>query len=199
MGSLWLAGAYDVRFIGTGSDEYRKVLNAGVGLTAAVALFSYAVNLQVSRAYVVIALPCTALFASIARYMLRKRLHKQRSSGRCMHNVVAVGHELAVTDLVAELRREPYHGLKVVGACLANPGACEDIEGVPVYGGLDDTTAAVKAFEADTVAVLACPEMDGVRLRSLAWELEKTGTDLSWRLRCSTSPGPGPRSGLPPG
>jgi exopolysaccharide biosynthesis polyprenyl glycosylphosphotransferase len=26
--------------------------------------------------------------------------------------------------------------------------------------------------------VLACPEMDGVRLRSLAWELEKTGTDL---------------------
>ena len=43
--ALWLAGAYDVRFIGTGSDEYRKVLNAGVSLTAAVAIFSYAVNL----------------------------------------------------------------------------------------------------------------------------------------------------------
>ena len=27
--ALWLAGAYDVRFIGTGSDEFRKVLNAG--------------------------------------------------------------------------------------------------------------------------------------------------------------------------
>ena len=50
--------------------------------------------------------------------------------------------------------------------------------GVPVYGGLDDVTAAVKAFGADTVAVLACPEMDGIRLRGLAWELEKTGTDL---------------------
>ena len=34
------------------------------------------------------------------------------------------------------------------------------------------------AFGADTVAVTACPEMDGVRLRGLAWELEKTGTDL---------------------
>ena len=43
--ALWLAGAYDVRFIGTGSDEYRKVLNAGVSLTAAVAIFSYTVNL----------------------------------------------------------------------------------------------------------------------------------------------------------
>ena len=44
--ALWLAGAYDVRFIGTGSDEFRKVLNAGVSLTAAVALFSYAINLS---------------------------------------------------------------------------------------------------------------------------------------------------------
>ena len=34
------------------------------------------------------------------------------------------------------------------------------------------------AFGADTVAVLACPEMDGIKLRALAWELEKTGTDL---------------------
>jgi exopolysaccharide biosynthesis polyprenyl glycosylphosphotransferase len=49
---------------------------------------------------------------------------------------------------------------------------------VPVYGGLDDVMAAVKAFDANTVAVLACPEMDGIRLRRLAWELEKTGTDL---------------------
>ena len=38
-------GAYDTRFIGTGSDEFRRVLNAGVSLTAAVAVFSYAVNL----------------------------------------------------------------------------------------------------------------------------------------------------------
>jgi exopolysaccharide biosynthesis polyprenyl glycosylphosphotransferase len=114
----------------------------------------------------------------IARFAIRKRLHQLRASGRFLLNVVAVGHELAVADLVTELRRDAYHGLKVVGACLAQPGECEDVAGVPVYGGLDDVTAAVKAFSADTVAVLACPEMDGRRLRSLAWELEKTGTDL---------------------
>jgi len=26
--------------------------------------------------------------------------------------------------------------------------------------------------------VLACPEMNGIRLRSLAWELEKTGAEM---------------------
>ena len=176
--ALWLAGAYDVRFIGTGSDEFRKVLNAGVSLTAAVAIFSYAINLELSRAYVVIALPSVTLFDLLARLTLRKRLHRRRAAGKCGHSVIAVGHELAVAGLVTELGRDRYHGLTVVGACVVRPGECDEVVGVPVYGGLDDITAAVKAFGADTVAVTSCQEMDGVRLRSLAWELELTGTDL---------------------
>ena len=176
--ALWLAGAYDVRFIGTGSDEFRKVLNAGIGLTAAVTIFSYAINLELSRAYVVIALPSLTVFDMLARFALRKRLVRRRMHGKSMHSVVAVGHELAVADLVTELGRDRYHGLNVVGACVVQPGELDELAGVPVYGGLDDITAAVKAFNADTVAVTACPEMDGTRLRSLAWELEKTGTDL---------------------
>ena len=178
LAALWLAGGYDPRFIGTGSDEFRKVLNAGIGLTAALAIFSYAVNLELSRGYVVIALPSVTLFDLFARYGIRKRLHHQRGAGRCMLNVVAVGHEPAVADLVKELHRDQYHGLSVVGACVVQPGECDEVAGVPVYGGFDDVTAAVKAFGADTVAVLACPEIDGIRLRGLAWELEKTGTDL---------------------
>jgi len=176
--ALWLAGAYDVRFIGTGSDEFRKVLNAGIGLTAAVTIFSYAINLELSRAYVVIALPSLTVFDMLARFALRKRLVRRRMHGKSMHSVVAVGHELAVADLVTELGRDRYHGLNVVGACVVQPGELDELAGVPVYGGLDDITTAVKAFNADTVAVTACPEMDGIRLRSLAWELEKTGTDL---------------------
>ncbi len=178
LAALWLAGAYDVRFIGTGSDEYRKVLNAGVSLTAAVAIFSYAINLELSRGYLVIALPSVMLFDMVARLALRKRLHRRRAAGKCIHNVIAVGHELAVADLVTELGRDAYHGLTVVGACVVRPGECDEVVGVPVYGGLDDVLAAVKAFGADTVAVTTCPEMNGIRLRGLAWELEKTGTDL---------------------
>jgi len=158
--ALWLAGGYDVRFIGTGSDEFRKVLNAGVSLTATVAIFSYAVNVELSRGYVVIALPSVTVFDLIARYAIRKRLHRRRAAGQCLHNVVAVGHELSVANLVTELQRDKYHGLTVVGACVVRPGECDDVVGVPVFGGLDDVTAAVKAFGADTVAVLACPETD---------------------------------------
>jgi len=176
--ALWMAGGYDVRFIGTGSDEYRKVLSAGVGLTAAIALFSYAINIELSRGYVLIALPTATVLDLITRFTLRKQLHRQRAVGRCLLSVVAVGHEAAVADLVKELGRDRYHGLTVVGACVAHPSECDEVAGVPIYGDLDNVTDAVRAFGADTVAVLACPEMDGIRLRSLAWELEKTGTDL---------------------
>jgi len=178
LAALWLAGAYDVRFIGLGSDEYRKVLNAGVSLTAAIAIFSYVINSELSRGYLLIVLPGTTLLDLIGRYTVRKHLHNLRKSGRCMLSVVAAGHEASVANLVTELGRNQYHGLTVVGACVVRPSERDEVAGVPVYGGLDDVTAAVKAFSADTVAVLACPEMDGVRLRSLAWELEKTGTDL---------------------
>jgi exopolysaccharide biosynthesis polyprenyl glycosylphosphotransferase len=178
LAAVGLAGGYDIRFIGTGSDEFRKVLNAGVSLTAAVAIFSYAVNVDLSRAYVLIALPSITLSDLAARYVMRKRLHELRGTGRCMLSVVAVGHESAVADLVKELGRDRYHGMTVVGACVAHPSAGDEVAGVPVYGDLDDVTAAVRSFGADTVAVLACPEMDGIRLRSLAWELEETGTDL---------------------
>jgi hypothetical protein len=49
LAAIWLAGGYDVRVVGTGSDKLRKILNAGAGLTAAIAVFSYAINLEASR------------------------------------------------------------------------------------------------------------------------------------------------------
>jgi exopolysaccharide biosynthesis polyprenyl glycosylphosphotransferase len=118
------------------------------------------------------------MFDLVTRFAIRKRLHHQRAIGRYLLTVVAVGHEAAVANLVKELGRDRYHGLTVVGACVTHPSDCEEVAGVPVYGGLEDVMAAVRAFGADTVAVTTCPEMDGVKLRALAWELEKTGTDL---------------------
>jgi exopolysaccharide biosynthesis polyprenyl glycosylphosphotransferase len=176
--SLTLSGAYDARFIGTGSDEFRKVLNAGISLTAGLAIFSYAINNELSRIYLVVAMPGVIALDLVIRLCLRKWLHSLRAAGRCMLAVVAVGHKAGVADLIRELGRDNYHGMRVVAACVAQPSGLEEIGGVPVFGGLDDIPGAVRRCAADTVAVTACPEIDAVTLRGLAWELEKTGTDL---------------------
>ncbi len=176
--SVMLAGGYDSRFIGLGSDEFRRVLNAAVSLTAGVAIVSYTAKLDLARGYMAVALPSAAILDLGARYLLRKRLHRLRSSGRCTRRVIAAGHRTAVAGLVTTLRRESYHGLSVVAACVADTGAGDAVAGVPVAGELGSVPDAVSRYAADTVAVLACPEMDGTHLRELAWELEKTGTDL---------------------
>jgi exopolysaccharide biosynthesis polyprenyl glycosylphosphotransferase len=126
----------------------------------------------------VLALPATAVFDLVARYWLRKQLHKQRRNGRHMRRTVVVGHTPAVADLVDQLRRDNHHGLSVVAVCVAGPLTQEEVAGVPVAGGLDSVASVVAEACADTVAVLACPEMNGRRLRELAWSLEKSSTDM---------------------
>jgi exopolysaccharide biosynthesis polyprenyl glycosylphosphotransferase len=101
---------------------------------------------------------------------------------------VVVGHELAVVAISRQLRRERYHGLKVVGACLPagyRPGAGPDqgwhdgqVGHLPVHGTFDDVASAVRRARADTVLVLSCPELDGHALRRLAWRLERDDIDL---------------------
>jgi exopolysaccharide biosynthesis polyprenyl glycosylphosphotransferase len=176
--SVKLAGGYDPRFIGLGSDEFRRLLSAAVSLTAAVAIASYAAKLNLARGYIAVALPTVATLDLTVRYLLRKHLHRLRRRGSCTQRVIAVGHAGAVAELITTLRRDSYHGLSVIGACVAGimpPGAIAD---VPVVGDLDGVAGAVSRLSADTVAVLTCPEIDGIRLRELAWDLEKTSTDL---------------------
>ena len=173
-----LAGGYDSRFIGVGSDEFRRILNAAVSLTATVAVVSYALKLNIARGYVVVALPSTAVLDLGMRYWLRKRLHRMRDAGQCLRRVVVAGHARAIAELAAMLRRSKYHGMCIVGACVAEDGRPHELTDIPVFGGLDSVSTAVDYFGADTVAVLSCPEMNGSRLRELGWALEQTGTEL---------------------
>src|ERR1700677_2084238 len=90
---------------------------------------------------------------------------------------LAGGYDPRYIRTGADEFRQGMNG-SVSATCRAVRSGRDEVAGVPVYGGLDDVGAAVRAFRAETVAVLACPEMDGVRLRGLAWDLEKTGTGL---------------------
>ncbi len=179
VGTVGLARAYEAQVLGLGSEEFQRVVQAFVGLTAAVAFFSYASKAEVARGYVVLALPLAVALCLLGRYAARKRLHRLRQQGRCVHDVVAVGGEHSIVDLVTELRRERRSGMQVASACLAaGSGSHLRLLGVPVLGGLDDVVAAVRVCGADTVAVTSCADIDPARLRRLAWELEGTDTDL---------------------
>ncbi|MGB9377715.1 MAG: sugar transferase [Mycobacteriales bacterium] len=177
-----LSRGYEARFLFVGPDEYRRIIVAAMSLTAAIAFFSYALHLSLARGYVGIALPALAIIDGSSRHALRKWAHRRRQlDGRFMKRVVLVGYERAVATLTRQLSRERYHGVQVVGACLPphrpRPQRIQDVD-VAVLGTFDDVVSAVDVANADAVAVLACPELDAEVLRGLAWQLEKTRTDL---------------------
>ncbi len=176
--TLVLSRAYEPRLIGVGAEEFRRVARAGFTLIAGVAIVAYASKTGLARGYVLIALPLTTVLTLAARYGLRQRLHRRRARGEgCMRRVVAVGHRTAIAELVETFRRERYHGMEVVAACVPTR-ASGHVADVPVLGDFTDVPLVVEQVRADTVAVLACPELDGTALRRLAWRLERTRTDL---------------------
>ena len=174
-----LAGAYDDRVVGLGPEEFQRIGHAFLALTAAIGFASYATKAEVARGYVVFALPMAVGLSLLGRWAARRRLHALRKSDRCVHDVLAVGGEHSVIDLLARLRQESSGGMRVIGACLASGDGSELVHhGIPLLGGLNDVAAAVRDTGADTVAVTSSAELEPTRLRRLAWELEGTGTDL---------------------
>ncbi|MBB6036683.1 sugar transferase [Phytomonospora endophytica] len=177
---LSLNHAYESRYLYVGTSEYQRVLRAGIALMAVVALVSYALNVPTSRAFVLIAVPCTAVLTLLSRFLVRQWLHGARSKGRCLRRVVLVGHHTGVSDLARQLQRERFHGLEVVGVCSPDgreSGGLLDLD-IQVLGSFDEVADAVAIAMADTVIVLSCPEIDGVALRRLAWQLERGDIDL---------------------
>ncbi len=180
---VYLGGGYARRFLGVGTEEYRRVATAGLVLGVTVAVGAYAVGFDLARGYALVALPLVPLLSLGLRYARRKALHRRRRSGLCMSDVVVVGYRVAARDLIRRFRGEAYHGMRVVGVCLPHAEAApeegpDEVEGCPVLGAFADAADAAALVGADTVAVLACPEMGGAELRRLAWRLEKSGTDL---------------------
>ena len=169
--------SYEPRFLGTGSEEYRRVFDAGLRLLALTALISFAFRLEIARLYVLIALPTTVTLTLLLRYATRQALHRRRRRGECLHRVIVVGRERACAELVRQLRREPHAGFSVVGTCIDSPRGPE-VEGVPVLGTSRDVVEALKRVDGDTVAVGAWSEFSQADLRRLSWELEGTGVSL---------------------
>ncbi|MFI0424980.1 sugar transferase [Spongiactinospora sp. 9N601] len=180
---LWTAAitvnrAYEPRMLGAGTEEFRRVVQCGLMLTAGLAIGAYVTKTDIARGYVVLALPLMTLLTLAARQALRRGLHRRRERGDCMRRVVVAGHPAGVAELVRRFRLEPEHGMQVVAACLPAAGGPREVAGVPVLGDFTDVALVVDQTAADTVAVLGCPEMDGVALSRLAWRLERTRTEL---------------------
>jgi exopolysaccharide biosynthesis polyprenyl glycosylphosphotransferase len=203
--SLRALRCYDGRVVGYGADEYRRVTSASLRLAGTVAIAGYLVNVGVSRGFLGITFAVGTLGLLIGRFAARKVLHRARTTGRgWTRRVLVVGDTAHVLDLVATLRREPYAGYQVIGACIPDALLApvpQRLGDVPVLGSFRSVVQSARAVGADTIAVTPSGQFTAARLRRLGWQLEGTGIDLILAPALTEIAGPrihtSPVAGLP--
>jgi exopolysaccharide biosynthesis polyprenyl glycosylphosphotransferase len=172
------------RVIGSGAEEYRRVLLATLAVFGGVAIISMLFKLEIARGYLMIALPTGIVLLIFIRWVARRVVVRARHKhGRCITRVLIVGNAPAVCDLTKSLAREPRSEYEVVGACIPGPVIRTklDIPGVgtiPTFGDESNVVGAVTATNSHAVAVTATERLDGRGFRDLSWELEKLDVDL---------------------
>lgn len=172
------------RVIGTGIEEYRRIVSATFRLFGGVAILALGLRLDLARGYFAIALPLGLLLLLAGRWIWRIWVARARTGGGYQTSVLVVGSHDSSAALVKSFQSCPSAGYDVVGIC--HPGLDAEQDeclrvgdvAVPVFG---DETAVLDAIQrsgADTVAVTATEHLGHRGLRQLAWELEKKQVDL---------------------
>lgn len=175
---LALAGCYDRRILGVGSDEYHRVINGAVHFLALVAVLHFAVGLVLARGFVGVLIPVALVFTLAARYCLRQWLYARREAGEYLHRTLLVGSPATVADVGKHILRTGWSGFRLVGACV-DTDATEILVngvGVPVVGRIDELGAAIAACRADSVALT--DESAGHDVDEVAALVAAAGADL---------------------
>jgi exopolysaccharide biosynthesis polyprenyl glycosylphosphotransferase len=176
---LAVTGGYAPRSFGIGSEEFHCIGRSGLLLLAGLGFLSYAAELDLSRALVVVAVPALALTTVVERYAARHVLYRQRLQGRCVKRVVVVGRGGAVLELIDRLGRASHAGLQVVAACVTPDDRIRVARAVDLpVAGLDDVVDTAARMDADTIAVTSSSETAAQYLRSLSWQLEGSALEL---------------------
>jgi lipopolysaccharide/colanic/teichoic acid biosynthesis glycosyltransferase len=119
--------------------------------------------------------------ALVGRAAMWARLVHSRRRGRAMSEILVLGTENDVVDLVARTRRNPALGWRVKAACTSSgtgPNGASTVAGVPVLGDLDSVASIALTSGFHAVAACPTPGWTPIRLQQLAWDLDGSRTAL---------------------
>ena len=169
-------GGYDSRFVGVGTDEFKRVLSASVGLLALVSALTYVLLLSSPPLRLVIpSIAVGSVLLLAERWLLRVWLGRQRLSGRYQTTTLVVGDPQRCTLLIKAFHDDAPAGYEVVALVEPPPwGSPLDL----MDSWLDDVSSWIASRQVGAVAIADSGGFDPDLLRKLAWRLEGPRVDL---------------------
>ncbi|MBJ7480092.1 sugar transferase [Rhodococcus erythropolis] len=170
--------------IGSGPEEYRRILVSAMRLFGVIAIVSLLLRLDIARLYLAFAFPVGLLALLVSRWLWRGVIVRRRTRGECLTSVLVVGSKDAGAELARNFERGSADGFRVVGVCVpgflrrADESIAVDGRDIPLLGGETSVVEALELVGADTVAVTATEHLGSDGIRALAWDLESRDVDL---------------------
>ena len=168
--ALSMSGSRSHRVLGSGPEEYRRLLTASVWMFGMLAVLAYSLQYSVARGYVAITFPLGLLALAATRWMWRQWLNAQRRRGSMASKVLIVGTEDEAVPLARHIERFHTSGLQVAGIFRSTFG---ERTITPAAVAREATVLGVSA-----VAVTPSAHLEPGQLRDLRWALEDLDADL---------------------
>lgn len=182
--SLQFYGARDVRILGHGTEEYRRVLHASITTFGVLAIVTLLLKQDLSRGYLAVAFPLGLGLLLLVRNLLRRRLSTLRSRGMMSTNVLVVGGRRSAAIIDQHLTQHPTAGFRVTGVWVPDEPEIADRwldspgRFVPVLGNKRQLDDVLTLADAGAVIVTDTEHLGSHGLRELTWRLETLGVDL---------------------
>ncbi len=177
---LWLGETRHPVLLGSGSEEYRRLVGATFRLVALVAVVSYLTQTPVGRGYLLVVIPAGLLALLANRWAWRRRLVRDRRCGADLLSAVVVGTPEQVADVERRLSRQDDPVWRIVARVdqpvLTGPSRRAGDRAV-----LDvaSVLAAAARTDADTIIVAGGESLPSGGLRELGWSLRGSGTGIA--------------------
>ncbi len=149
--ALALAGAYERRWLGSGPQEFKRILNTSLVIAAGLGVGAYLFAYPLSRGFYVFLFALGIPLLLLGRWTMRRVLHAALRSGRYNTTVLVAGEAGHIDDLLKVIDRNRWLGYRPIGLLMRSPGADGIPAGLPVYGKPGDAVAAIEASGAEAV------------------------------------------------
>ncbi len=180
---MWIAilqafGCYRPQYFNAGGEGYRRFLAGSATAVLSIGFASFALNLQVSRLYVLVLAALSLVLGTVNRTLVRTYLRRARDGGRFQQNVLIVGANEDGGHLAGVMTGTEAAGYRAVGFVDDEAEIGADVCGLPVLG----RPADILDLAFDTRSGLVVVSPSGVRpgtLRALTLALEGSDVDLA--------------------
>lgn len=113
--AMVLEGAYNMRYLGTGVQEFKVVTRASFKGFLLICLVALATNVHPSRINLFAGWFCSVALVALGRKFLQVRLHAERRAGKSLRNVLILGSTEYSTALTSRLATETHLGMRALG------------------------------------------------------------------------------------